>query len=61
MARWFNDKQVRDARAGVEQAQADLDKYGKGKGRNDTTETDEYLRLNSAVQAAEKNLKQSRP
>lgn len=60
--RWFNDRQVRDARAGLRQAQADLENYGKRqKQRNDDTETDEYLRLNKAVNDARANLRQARP
>lgn len=60
--RWFNDKQVRDARAQLHDAEDALEKNSrKERAAGVKDETDEYLRLNHAVHDARANLRQARP
>ena len=60
--KWFNDKQVRDARQALSDAQDALDNYSDHmKARKDPTETPEFLRLNQAVIDARQDLKDARP
>lgn len=60
--RWFNDREVRDARRAFDDAQDRLEDYGRHMdARKDPTETGEYHRLNDAVHEARQNLRNARP
>lgn len=62
MVRWCNDQQVRDARAVLRKAQAELDANARHESdRHIDYETAEFHRLNKVVHEAQQNLRDSRP